>query len=211
MPFKYACFISYRNGQRQLMERIITDLSTALANELEAWLDLEVYVDRERLQGGVLYNEALAQALCESVCMIVIFTPTYFSKTHSYCAREYKAMEKLETARLHALGQQTDPKHGLIIPIVFRGAEALPDDIKERRHYYKFDDFLLSDVEISKHPAYAPKIREIARTIYDHHQRLSTLPTDLCQHCRQFTLPSEADILPWLETVQGSVTPFPGR
>ena len=83
MPIKYACFISYRHGQRKLAERIINDLTEALASELEAWLEEEMYVDRERLKGGDFYNEALAKALCESVCMIMIFTPTYFSADHT--------------------------------------------------------------------------------------------------------------------------------
>lgn len=41
-----------------------------------------VLVDWERLQGGDFYNEALTLALCESVCMVVVFTPTYFDKEH---------------------------------------------------------------------------------------------------------------------------------
>jgi hypothetical protein len=136
MPIKHACFISYRHGQRKLAERIINDLSDALASELEAWLEQDVYVDRERLKGGEFYNEALAQALCESVCMILIFTPTYFSIDHTFCAREYKAMERLEEQRFQALGGRVDKRRGLIIPIVFRGEDYLPKEIKERRLYY---------------------------------------------------------------------------
>ena len=147
MPFKYSCFISYRHGQRKMAERIINDLSDALASELELWLEQEVYVDRERLKGGDFYNEALATALCESVCMIMIFTPTYFSSDHTFCAREYKAMEKLEEQRFLAIGGQTDKKRGLIIPIVFRGEDSLPKEIKDRRLYYNFDKFSLSDIE----------------------------------------------------------------
>jgi hypothetical protein len=172
MPFKYSCFISYRHGQRKLAERIINDLSEALSNELELLLDKEVYLDRERLKGGEFYNEALATALCESACMIVVFTPTYFDKEHTFCAREYKAMEKLEEVRFKTLGVRTNRTPGLIIPIIFRGEDCLPREIKESRQYYNFGDFLLSDVKIGKHPKYARKIQEIARYIYDHYKTL---------------------------------------
>ena len=101
MSFKHSCFISYRHGHGELTERILTDLSTALSNELGLLRNEGVFVDRERLQGGMFYNEALARALCESACMVMIFTPTYFDTAHTFCAREYKAMEELEGTTPH--------------------------------------------------------------------------------------------------------------
>jgi hypothetical protein len=101
MPFKHACFISYRrHEQSELSERFIADLCSAVRNELAVLLDEDLYIDRERLRGGAFFNPALADALCKSVCMIVVYTPTYFSREHLYCAREYLAMEKLEKTRL---------------------------------------------------------------------------------------------------------------
>jgi hypothetical protein len=207
MPFKYSCFISYRHGQRKVSEQIINDLT----EELGLWLDKEVYVDRERLRGGDFYNEALAQALCESVCMIVVFTPTYFSVDHTFCTREYKAMEKLEEQRFQVLAGRTDKKRGLIIPLVFRGEDYLPQEIKTNRHCYNFEQFLMSDVEISRHPDYAPKIREIAEIIRKHYDVLMKASSDPCQGCENFALPSEDEIKQWLETAQGATVPFPGR
>src|SRR5262245_13808013 len=99
MAINYACFISYRHGQSQLSERIISDLATALSNELSLYTSKKVYVDRERLKGGDFYNEHLARALCESACMIMVFTPTYFDEQSTFCAREFKAMEFLEAKR----------------------------------------------------------------------------------------------------------------
>jgi TIR domain len=211
MPFKYSCFISYRHGQRKLAERIINDLSEALSNELELLLDKEVYLDRERLKGGEFYNEALATALCESACMIVVFTPTYFDKEYTFCAREYKAMEKLEEARFKTVGGSTNRTPGLIIPIIFRGEDCLPKEIKESRQYYNFGDFLLSDVKIGKHPKYARKIQEIARYIYDHYKTLEALDEDPCSGCAQFRFPADAEIRQWLEGIRSYAAPFPGR
>jgi len=211
MPFKYSCFVSYRHARRELAERILNGLCEALSNELELYIDQDIYVDRERLRGGDFYNENLATALCESICMIMIFTPTYFDKDHAFCAREYKAMERIEEDRLRALGALSDKKHGFIIPIVFRGEDCLPREIKQRRHYYKFDDFLLSDPEIAKHPKYAAVIKDIAKRIYDLHKALKALTEDPCSGCDSFTLPTETEIADWLEEVHGTTTPFPGR
>lgn len=210
MPFQYACFISYRHGQRRLAERIINDLYEALSAEVELLRNEKVFLDRDRLQGGSFYNEALAKALCRSACMIVVFTPTYFDREHTYCAREYKAMERLEERRLGLLRATADRNNGLIIPIVFRGEDHLPPEIKERRQYYNFDDFLLCDVEMWRHPHYAPKIKEIAQYICDRCRMLEALP-QVFDECEGFTLPTEEEISGWLARVAGTEITFPGR
>jgi len=207
MAFKYSCFISYRHGQSQLAERIVNDLSTALANELELYMGPEVYVDRERLKGGDLYNKELARALCQSICMIMVFTPSYFDLHNTFCAREFKAMEKLEEERERRTGKRV----GLIIPIVFRGADSLPSEIKAHRHYYDFGDFLLCDTEISKHPNYARKIKEIAKTIFDIYQIFSRLSEDPCSGCDDFVLPAESEVAQWLSAICTPVLPLPSR
>jgi hypothetical protein len=216
MPFEYACFISYRHGQRKLVQRIVNDLYDALCSELEAQFGRDaVYLDRDRLQGGDFYNEALATALCQSVCMIVVFTPAYFDHEHTYCTREYKAMERLETERLRLL-PPAYRKHGLIIPIVFRGEKYFPQELKESRQYHNFGDFLLCDPEIWRHPHYASKIKEIADYIADRCSEFRALARqdDPCSCCEEFTLPTEEEISPWLETIIGSEIPkipFPRR
>jgi len=100
MPLKYSCFISYRHTQKDIVQGLVTSLKT----ELSRWLDMDVYLDEERLKGGEFFNAKLAQAICESVCLIVVYTPTYFSDKNTYCAREYKAMEELEQVRFDKLG-----------------------------------------------------------------------------------------------------------
>jgi hypothetical protein len=217
MLSRYACFISYRHGQRKLAERIVTDLYEALSSEIELLRNEEIYLDRSRLEGGNFYNEALAQALCKSVCMIMIFTPTYFDKLFPYCAREYKAMEKLEEQRLKLMeerfklvGKSIGKNYGLIIPIVFRGEEYLPPVIKRRRQYYSFDDFLLCDVEMGMHPGYAPKIKQIAKYIADRCVEFEVL-SEVLGECDNFTLPGEEEIVKWLDTFWDAKIPFPGR
>jgi len=210
MPFQHACFISYRHGQGMLAERIINELYKTLSAEIELLRDETVYLDQDRLRGGDFHNDAIAEALCRSVCMIVVFSPIYFSKRHTYCAREYKAMEQLEARRLESLGDAVDRNRGLIIPIVFRGWDYRPPEIKDRRQCHKFDEFLLSDVEIWRHPHYARKIKEIAEYICDRCRMFDALP-EAFDECEDFTLPPDEEIGEWLEEVTNIAIPFPGR
>ena len=122
MPFQYSCFISYRHIPGELSKRFIEELKKALESYVSPWVNgLGVYVDYDRIKGGDYFNKALERAICESVCMILVYTPDYFDKEHTYCAREYESMKKLEKERI---------KHGqmsLIIPIIYRGRiDSLP-------------------------------------------------------------------------------------
>ena len=211
MPFKYSCFISYRHGQKELVEKFVKDLEQALSNEVLPLTGMEVFVDWQRLQGGDFFNNNLAKALCESVCLIVVFTPTYFSDTHSYCAREYKGMEMLETQRLNLLGASADKEHGLIVPIVLRSEENLPSEVRERRQYHDFTKFQLWQRSLARSKQYASKIESIARYIHQRYQALSALPNDPCVDCETFILPTETEIKEWLTGMKAARTPFPGR
>ena len=111
MPLKYSCFISYRSRSVELAR----DFQESLDRELRHWTTLPIYRDEVRLDGGDFYNRELALALCQSACMVMIYTPTYFDLESTYCAREYRAMEILESTRLELLGQERNYQHGLII------------------------------------------------------------------------------------------------
>lgn len=88
MPFEYACFLSYRHlEQSQLAEQFIDELSSALQGELGAWVEERLFIDSERIRAGAFFNPALADALCRSVCMLVVYTPNYFSKSYILRAR----------------------------------------------------------------------------------------------------------------------------
>lgn len=45
MPFKYSCFISYRHGQKELVEKFVKDLEQALPNEGVPLTGMNVFVD----------------------------------------------------------------------------------------------------------------------------------------------------------------------
>ena len=197
MPIRYACFISYCHGQSELVKTFIEQLKNALKNCLDPYLDEEVYIDEERLQPGFLYNEGLAKAICESICMIVVYSPKY--ERHSYCLREYHAMKRIEKERMRLLGAQAISERGMIIPIIFRGIEDLPPEIEKCVHYCDFSKFTLATIDLSSNPEYIKQIGDIAEYIHDYFKIFSKIDVDVCGDCNSFRLPYEEEIQPWRE------------
>jgi hypothetical protein len=211
MAFRYACFISYRHATGELMTTAVDELYKALTDELEAYVGGDsVYCDKDRLNAGEIFPEKISNALYRSVCMIAVYTPTYFDKEHTYCAREFKAMEMLEKQRLERLKPE-DKNNGLIIPIVFRGLEHLPREIKQRRHYSNFENFLLCDSKINRHPLFAPAINKIAKYIDDRYDKLVKLGDSLFDNDDNFKLPEEKEIMDWLKGITKHRTPLSWR
>ncbi len=191
--FEYACFISYSHGQNDLVRGFMDQFTAALGDELETLIDLPIYVDKLRLQPGYLFNEALADALCRSVCMVAVYTPVYESKP--YCGREFEAMVRLEARRrkLASLsGQQ-----GLIIPVVLRGFEHLPQRLKDERQAEDFSQFTLADRQIRRNPKFGGKVQAIARQIYSHYRALQPIEDHACDECAAFKLPAEHELPAW--------------
>jgi len=210
MPFRNACFISFRHGQQELTQSFVSQLYTGLCCEIEAQLGREVgvFLDEDRLQGGDLFNEAIAEHLCRSSCMVMVYTPSYFDLCHTYCAREYKAMVQLEEARLRLLGDGRDRTRGLIIPVIFRGKSSLPPEIRDVRQCYDFADFLLTGRKLHKHSKYAGALKVMAEYISERHRAISEVVND---DCREFRLPPDEEIMPWLRRVVPGPVPLPGR
>jgi hypothetical protein len=205
--FKHACFVSYRHGQHAIKERCIRGLHDCLASELELLRNEAVYVDYERLKGGQFIDPNLARALYESACMVMVYHPTYFDPRHTYCAREYRAMVALEQERLALLPHPPDRAQGLIIPVILRGKDSLPEEIANHRFYEDFSKFMLADVEQSI-KTYAGQIKGIAEYIHDRCTALEelTIPGD----AEHFALPSEESVRDWLTALVLPTAKFPG-
>lgn len=196
MPIRYACFISYPHGQTDLTKRFIDELKTALAEQVEGWQDEQVYLDEERLKPGYKFNESIARAICESVCMIVVYSPRY--EKHPYCLREYAAMEQLEAKRLSLIGKPELVDKGMIIPVLFRGKDYLPEKIGRRIHYLDFENYI-TPRSIGGDEKYATQIADLARYIYSLFHEMEQSNTDVCVDCDQFRLPAEDQVKPWRE------------
>jgi hypothetical protein len=168
-----------------------------------------VYIDRS-LQAGRLFNQTLADALCRSLCMIVIYTPHYFDQVHTYCAREYRAMEMLEQKRLSKLAAQQQ-FGGLIIPIVLRGAQFLPAAISGRRQIVSFESFALWSEKIAYSPEFGPSVRKIAELIVAYNEILAPWSDEFTCECDGFKFPTEEEVKPWLQTMRCPARDFPFR
>jgi hypothetical protein len=207
MPFTYSCFISYRHDSVQIAK----DFQDALENELSLLLDLPVYRDEERLHAGDFYNQELETALCKSACMVMIYIPRYFDEKNTYCAREFRAMELLEEQRLEDLRKiGVEHNSGLIIPIVYRGCDILPKYVKDRRQYHNFETYLLGG-KTRKNKNYLMAVKDVADYVFRRCTELDNLPTDPCNCCDTFEIPSDVEITDWLSGMLPPRPKFPGR
>jgi hypothetical protein len=211
MGFRYACFISHRHAEGELLNTAIDELYIALKDELEAYVGKNsVYCDKYDKKPGEFFPENISSALYRSVCMIAVYTPTYFDIKNTCCAREFSAMKKLEEQRLERLNLEVK-KDGLIIPIVIRGLRYLPPEIKNRRQYFDFERFKLSRTKMNKHPYFSPKIKEIAEYIFDRWNTFKELGDSLFDNNENFTLPEEKEIMGWLMGIKKHQTPLSWR
>jgi hypothetical protein len=182
-------------------------LKQALEDYLGPLLSAEVFMDKPRLNPGYNYNEALAEAICESVCMIVVFSPLY--EERSYCLREFLAMENIEEKRKKILGEKYDRKRRMIIPIVLRGKpQDLPPKIKDIQ-YLDFSKILLAT--LTRNEEFDNAIDTIAAEIHKHYKDLKQLNSPgLDEQCNLFELPPEKEALTsWIKSTIS--IGFPGR
>lgn len=213
MPFTHSCFISYRHTELALKKRVIQQTVDALKAELEGRVDipLPVFLDEERLKGGMFYNEALATSLCSSVCMVMLYWPTYFSLDHTFCSREYKAMEELEEERLKLLPDPVQRAKGLIIVIAFRDVDQIPKYVSKRRQFYDFVSLSFKP-DMTTSEEFLKRIYEIGTYIAERCRAFDGIPPPHpCDNCNQSKLPSEEAIRPWIENLLHPGQPFPGR
>jgi len=198
MPFKHSCFISYRHLNHK--EPYIEWIVEALKRELAQWVEQDVFRDVDHIDGGALYNDELRLALCRSVCMVVLYSPRYFHRNHSYCAREFLAMQRLEQHRREFLHNQDEHSKGLVIFIAIRGSGFIPSEIIDKRQIYNFEPYtLMSDMR--RNPKFKADVRNIGEYIFNRCKVFESIAGqhDLCANCHGFMLPSEDDIQPLLE------------
>lgn len=193
MAIRYGCFFSYAHGRHELMQRFKATLADALRCYLEPYFDNEdeLFVDTEQLGGGDDLDRKIALAMCESVCMVLIYTPKY--EAHAYTRREYAAMRLIEAER----GKWYTLPSGLILPVIMtQHPDRLPPQISESTFYVDFSRFTMATADLKSNPDFLPDIDKMVRRIVTHylHQK-KTMPPD--HDCNQFVLPAVPP--PWRE------------
>ncbi|MDC8760771.1 toll/interleukin-1 receptor domain-containing protein [Janthinobacterium fluminis] len=186
MDIRYGCFLSYAHGHYAHMSKFKDDLIDALKCYLEPHLDNEhaLFVDSEQLGGGDDLDQRIARALCESVCMVALYTPKY--EAHGYTRREFAAMQLIENERKlwYAL-----PSH-LIIPVIMtRHPAGLPQQIAGPGMYADFSGYTLASGDLRANPAYLPDIEKIVERIAIHYHLLKNA-TPAGHDCSRFVMPA---------------------
>jgi hypothetical protein len=195
MSFHNACFVSYRNSKHPSASKILSALIDALSAQIDLYMSgSTVYVDRQRLAGGDLYDPLLAMELCRSSCMVLVFNPSYFDVSHPFCTREYLAMEKLEKTRLESV-QQIAHK-GLIIPLILRSGDSLPGMIERRSPVY-FDRDLLRPADFNTRQALL-KLKAVAQQVFERCRIMHSVEAAAGAECGAFQLPSDEEAKSWL-------------
>jgi hypothetical protein len=193
MAIRYGCFFSYAHGRHELMQRFKATLADALRCYLEPYFDNEdeLFVDVEQLGGGDDLDRKIARAMCESVCMVLIYTPKY--EAHAYTRREYAGMRRLEAERSK---WYTLPSK-LIIPVIMtQHPDGLPPQITDS-FYVDFSRFTMATADLKSNPDFLPDIdRMVKRIVTHYHYQKKFMPPGY--DCNQFELPDVPP--PWRES-----------
>jgi hypothetical protein len=185
MTYRHATFISWAHAEEELGRTFIENLYSALSGSLELQVQQGVYLDEKRLQPGYIFDAALAEAMCQSACWVLVFSPRYLIQ--DFCQREYAAMRDLEAKRRSELGARLPRTHGMIIPVVLRGKDSqIPESLKASRHMVDFRKFSLAKPEISRNRKYVRKIERVA----EHIAELCELGRPEMPNCDTFELPA---------------------
>lgn len=185
MAIRYGCFFSYAHGRHDLMNRFKTTLADALRCYLEPYFDNEdeLFVDSDQLGGGDDLDRKIARAMCESVCMILIYTPKY--EAHPYTRREHAAMQLIEQERSNWYDM---PSHLTIPVIMTQHPHRLPKQITDSTLYVDFSRFTMATADLKSNPDFLPDIDKIVKRIATHYQYQKTyMPPG--HDCNQFRLP----------------------
>jgi hypothetical protein len=190
MAFKHPCFISYPHNAGKSVDTFVTLLKEELANVFARFVPGKIITDHDFLTGAD-FNKAIAQAICESACLLVIYMPVYRRKV--FCLQEYTAMEGLQVARYEALQQDLSARFGMILPLVYTGEEdKIPGWISQHINYKNISEFTIAGPEAvfdqRDFKVWLNKIANMVDSLYD---AFEELPVHPCVTCGDYDLPDE--------------------
>lgn len=192
MAFKYACFISYPHNAGKSVDAFVTRLKEELTDRLAQFVQGGIKTDHD-FKTGANFNKAIAQTICESACLLVVYMPVYQRKR--FCLQEYTAMERLEIERYQALQQDLSAQFGMILPLVYTGDESkIPKWISERINYKNISASTIADPQaVFDQPDFKAWLVSIANMVDSLYNAFQASPTDPCLACGTYALPEEQD------------------
>jgi len=120
--YKYDLYVSFHHGG------VLNEWVRTFVDNLVDWLALElprppqVFFDTKDLVPGEPWNVQIEDAIKRSKLLLAILTPAYFAS--AFCTREWVMFEERE--RITKCGP-------LIIPVLVRGGQHLPERVRRRK------------------------------------------------------------------------------
>jgi hypothetical protein len=113
--YRNLCFISYPHTGETLMKDFATEIKRKIQEELGYQVSgAKVFIDHQSIPPGAIWPAHLKTNLAGSLAMVAILSQVYFTDAHSWCGKEWAAMEELGGTRLPGSTEQP------IIPVLFR-------------------------------------------------------------------------------------------
>jgi hypothetical protein len=110
------------------------------------------------------WPQELENALARSKFLLAVFTPPYFFRS-KWCQAEFATMKERE--RLLGWGSRQDSR-SLIFPVLYSGADALPEGVNDIRGEYNLTQFGLPDKQFRDANGYMDfreRLRQMAREL----------------------------------------------
>lgn len=205
----YPCFISFRHFDDELAEEFVNQFHKSLTASLNPYFGAEPFIDFKRIKPGYQIDPTIADAICNSACMIMIWSPQYFNEDHLWCTMEYKAMIELEETRRNQLPLEYRNRR-LIIPVIYKGSKFLPTNLKGT-HVLNFEKFALYESDMLRNKNYIPLIEELAAYIFELFEAFKQQGCQPWGNCNGFQLPSVQDTKMFLQRLTNNTNTFPFR
>jgi TIR domain len=207
----HACFVSYRHpvaeGTRE--QKLIGHVVRAITDHVEMYThEHDVYFDSRRLLPGYRYDARLAEAICRSACMVIVYWPSYLES--DYCRAELEAMLEIEERRQQILSSELRGCR-LFIPVILRGRfEELPDRITRDCHYLDYKaQATRPDINLGEDERTSEELYRIAEYIKFLCDVMKASRDPLFGRCHEYGLPPRP---PANQRIQPAPSqPFPGR
>jgi hypothetical protein len=157
--YSYHCFVSWAYGDNPKLLDWATKLKTSIQNELGTYFSRpSVYLWTEANRVGTVWQEALREALCESISLVAVCTPVYFHPDHEWCGREWAAMTELSKKRLG------DTSVRSTLPVFMRKPEGIPEPVAQVQ-YIDLSAVATLREDYDRSAEYEQRVQEIVREI----------------------------------------------
>jgi TIR domain len=192
MTFKCACFISYPHNAGKSVDKFVNRLKEELQDRVAQFVTDPIATDHDFMTGAD-FNKAIAQKICESACLVVVYMPVYQRKT--FCLQEYIAMERLQQERYQVLKNDLSGQFGMILPLVYTGEEQkIPMWISKHINYKNISKFTISDpVIVFDQPDFKEWLVDVANMIDSLYNAFQAAAVNPCTTCGSYVLPDETD------------------